>query len=116
MFLRKNTAKGCRIVVSNPQIIIFQIRLQKCPKFHRRNELFFDSRNYRKIYDCYITDNYYPELFNGEFTNIYADGIGVKVSNGEIVITELQLEGKRKYARRAHVYTFWYHGNDHHSR
>ena len=43
-----------------------------------------------KIYDCYITDNYYPELFNGEFTNIYADGIGVKVSNGEIVITSLQ--------------------------
>ena len=44
-----------------------------------------------KIYDCYITDNYYPELFNGEFTNIYADGIGVKVSNGEIVITSLQV-------------------------
>ena len=49
-----------------------------------------------KIYDCYITDNYYPELFNGEFTNIYADGIGVKVSNGEIVITSLQVEGKQR--------------------
>lgn len=29
---------------------------EKCPKFHRRNELFFDSRNYRKIYDCYRQD------------------------------------------------------------
>ena len=43
-----------------------------------------------------ITDNYYPEKFDGEITNIYLDGIGVKVSNGEIVITELQLEGKKK--------------------
>ena len=35
-------------------------------------------------------------LFDGEFTNIYPDGIGVKVSNGEIVITSLQPEGKQR--------------------
>ena len=49
-----------------------------------------------KIWNSRITDNYYPEKFDGEITNIYLDGIGVKVSNGEIVITELQLEGKKK--------------------
>jgi len=49
-----------------------------------------------KVFDCYITDNYYSNLFDGEFTNIYPDGIGVKVSNGEIVITSLQPEGKQR--------------------
>ena len=49
-----------------------------------------------KVYDCYITENNYSSLFDGEFTNIYPDGIGVKVSNGEIVITSLQPEGKQR--------------------
>ena len=49
-----------------------------------------------KVFDCYITDNYYSNLFDGEFTNIYPDGIGVKVSNGEIVITSLQPEGRQR--------------------
>lgn len=49
-----------------------------------------------KVWSCYITDNYFPLLFDGEITKIYPDGIGVKVSDGEIVFTEVQLEGKRK--------------------
>lgn len=49
-----------------------------------------------KIWSSRVTDNFYPEKFDGEITNIYLDGIGVKVSNGEIVITELQLEGKKR--------------------
>ena len=32
----------------------------------------------------------------GEIINIYDDGIGVKTSDGEIVITELQFEGKKR--------------------
>ena len=48
-----------------------------------------------KVFDSYVTDNY-PTVFDGEITNIYKDGIGVKVSNGEIVFTSVQLEGKRK--------------------
>ncbi|MBR3116747.1 MAG: methionyl-tRNA formyltransferase [Bacilli bacterium] len=32
----------------------------------------------------------------GEIINIYPDGIGVKTSDGEIVITELQFEGKKR--------------------
>lgn len=48
-----------------------------------------------KVWECYITDNY-PLGFNGQITNIYKDGIGVKVSNGEVVFTNVQPEGKRK--------------------
>ena len=35
-------------------------------------------------------------MFNGQITGIYDDGFGVKVSNGEIVFTVIQLEGKTK--------------------
>ena len=49
-----------------------------------------------KIWESYKTDNYFSELMDGQITNVYKDGIGVKVSNGEIVITLVQLEGKNK--------------------
>lgn len=48
-----------------------------------------------KIWKCRETDNNYTGLLNGTITNIYEDGFGVKVESGEIVVTELQLEGKR---------------------
>ena len=48
-----------------------------------------------KVWDCYIMENY-PVGFNGQITAIYPDGIGIKVSNGEVVFTCIQLEGKRK--------------------
>lgn len=49
-----------------------------------------------KIWSCYPTDNNYSNLFDGQITNLYEDGIGVKVSNGEIVLTEIQVEGKKR--------------------
>ena len=49
-----------------------------------------------KIWQCYQTDNFYPDLFDGQITNLYQDGFGVKVHNGEIVFTEVQPEGKKK--------------------
>lgn len=49
-----------------------------------------------KIFKCKISDNNYSNHFDGEIVAIYKDGIGVKVSNGEIIITELQIEGKKK--------------------
>lgn len=48
-----------------------------------------------KVWEAYITENY-PVGFNGEITNIYKDGIGVKVSNGEVVFKVVQPEGKNK--------------------
>lgn len=49
-----------------------------------------------KVWECHTTENYFPEKFNGEITAIYSDGFGVKVSNGEIVFTCVQPEGKKK--------------------
>ena len=49
-----------------------------------------------KIWECYISDRYFPEMFDGQITNIYEDGLGVKVNNGEIVFTVVQQEGKKK--------------------
>lgn len=49
-----------------------------------------------KIWECYMTENVFPQLLNGQITNVYSDGIGVKVSNGEVVFTLIQPEGKQK--------------------
>lgn len=56
---------------------------------------YMDSKRL-KVYECYITDNTYTNMIDGQITNIYEDGIGVKVSNGEIVLTVIQPEGKKK--------------------
>lgn len=49
-----------------------------------------------KVWATRISDNYYPQNLNGTVTNVYPDGIGIKVENGEIVLTEIQPEGKGK--------------------
>ena len=48
-----------------------------------------------KIYSSRISDKN-PSGDNGEITNIYPDGIGVKTSDGEIIITEIKEEGKNR--------------------
>ena len=40
------------------------------------------------------------ESIKRQITNIYDNGFGVKVSNGEIVFTEVQLEGKNKMSAK----------------
>lgn len=49
-----------------------------------------------KVWECYMTENSYPDLIDGQITEIYPDGIGVKVSNGEVVFTLIQPEGKTR--------------------
>ncbi len=49
-----------------------------------------------KVYSSKIGENYFNEGINGQIVKIYTDGIGIKVANGEIIFTEIQLEGKRK--------------------
>ena len=56
-----------------------------------------------KIWNSYITDNIYNGLSNGEISNIYKDGIGIKVSDGEIVITDIQIEGKKRMSVRDYL-------------
>ncbi len=55
-----------------------------------------------KVWASYVTQNY-PTGINGQITAIYNDGFGVKVGNGEVVFTEVQLEGKRKMNARDFV-------------
>lgn len=49
-----------------------------------------------KIWKCTYGTSICDTALVGQIIKIYDNGIGVKVSNGEIIITELQLEGKRK--------------------
>lgn len=49
-----------------------------------------------KIYSVTISNNNYNNFKPGEITNFYKNGIGVKTLDGEIIITELQMEGKNK--------------------
>lgn len=46
-----------------------------------------------KVYGCYASENY-KDGFPGQITGIYKDGFGVKVSNGEVIITSVKPEGK----------------------
>ena len=54
-------------------------------------------------YSCYSGNNYGKPVINTKTpncydlrTNIYKDGIGIKVKDGEVVITDIQLEGKKR--------------------
>lgn len=49
-----------------------------------------------KVYECRMSDNNFSNLIDGQITAIYQDGFGIKVSNGEIVVTLIQPEGKQK--------------------
>lgn len=49
-----------------------------------------------KVFESIIGDEYFPERINGEIVKIYKDGIGVKTSNGVIILTIIQPEGKSK--------------------
>ena len=56
----------------------------------------FLSGKILKVWECIETDNHYSTLLPGEITNIYPEGIGVKVGNGEIILKTVQPEGKGK--------------------
>ncbi len=49
-----------------------------------------------KVWESIIVEEYFPEKFNGEIVKIYNEGIGIKTSNGVIVLTLIQPEGKPK--------------------
>ena len=55
----------------------------------------FDNK-IMKVWSCYRSDEIYDKALPGEITKIYPDGFGVKCGNGEVVFTEIQLEGKKK--------------------
>ncbi len=47
-----------------------------------------------KVWKCHRTDNVFDNAYPGQITALYDDGFGVKVGNGEVVFTEIQLAGK----------------------
>ena len=49
-----------------------------------------------KVFESIISDNSFSNLFDGTITALYKEGIGVKTSNGEIILTVIQPEGKGK--------------------
>ena len=49
-----------------------------------------------KIYSVVISDNKCANYKPGEITNLYKNGIGVKTSDGEVILTEIQMEGKNR--------------------
>lgn len=49
-----------------------------------------------KIWEAKIGEHGTSKHYNGEIINIYDDGIGVKVSDGEIIFSVIQPEGKPK--------------------
>lgn len=61
-----------------------------------------------KVWECYKSEMVYDHKVNGEITKVYDDGFGVKVSNGEVVFTVIQPEGKRKM--KASDFVNGYHG------
>ena len=49
-----------------------------------------------KVWESIMIDEYFPTHLNGEIVKIYKEGIGVKTSNGVIVLTLIQPEGKSR--------------------
>lgn len=56
-----------------------------------------------KVWEARETNNIFNNLFDGQITAIYEDGFGVKVDNGEIVFTKVQLEGKKKMSAKEFI-------------
>lgn len=49
-----------------------------------------------KVWKCRRSENVVEGALPGQITALYEDGFGVKVGNGEVVFTEIQLSGKGK--------------------
>lgn len=47
-----------------------------------------------KVYECIMSDNNLSNLIDGQISGLYSEGIGIKVSNGEIILTKIKPEGK----------------------
>ncbi len=47
-----------------------------------------------KVFESVIADEYYPGKIDGEIVKIYKNGIGIKASNGVIILTKIKPEGK----------------------
>ena len=56
-----------------------------------------------KIYEVVIGEGSFVDKSNGEIVKLYKDGIGIKVSDGEIIIKTIKLFGKKKMSVREYL-------------
>ena len=56
-----------------------------------------------KIYEARISDSFFTTKKNGEVGKIYEDGIGISTKDGEIIVTKLQPDGKRKMLAKEYL-------------
>lgn len=56
-----------------------------------------------KVWESIIGSDYYPEKLDGEIVKIYKEGIGIKTSNGVIILTVIQPEGKSRMNSRDYL-------------
>ena len=64
-----------------------------------------------KVWECKESYNTYPQLLDGTITKIYEDGFGVKVSNGEVIFTVVQPDGKKRMDAKSYANGQMSHGN-----
>lgn len=56
-----------------------------------------------KVFESIIGNEYYTDKINGEIVKIYKDGIGIKTSNGVIILTNIQPEGKPRMSAKDYI-------------
>ena len=49
-----------------------------------------------KLFSSRISDSFYTTKEVGEISRIYKDGFGVATKDGELIVTEIQMEGKKR--------------------
>ena len=59
-----------------------------------------------KVWECIMSDNDFSNLIDGQISGIYKEGLGIKVSNGEIILTVIQPEGKGKMSASSFINGF----------
>ena len=53
-----------------------------------------------------MSDNNFSNLLDGQISGLYKEGLGIKVSNGEIILTVIQPEGKPKMSASSFINGF----------
>ncbi len=56
-----------------------------------------------KVFESIIGNEYYTDKINGEIVKLYKDGIGIKTSNGVIILTNIQPEGKPRMSAKDYI-------------
>lgn len=59
-----------------------------------------------KIFEVIIGEYLYNEKSNGEIVKLYKDGLGIKVSDGEIILKTIKPSGKKKMSVRDYINGF----------